>query len=210
LKKILEEWGFEMKLIKFSILMMVLGLFGCDFSPLQAPSIKSQSTHFEHQYFSIDYPSNWIVVNEPPYKFEVPGDLVRMVTQGQERVFVTFKDPHYKKYAVWVLLQRMSEDQKKQFAQNRDFSSVGRHFKSVLKEEGFENFSSKQGAISYVGMPATKIITAGSKNSETKEYHSILMEVGDMDIQVNYFMWSDFTEDVKKRIDSIVNSLYVK
>lgn len=192
-------------------LVLIIIFSGCSQLSFGPPSISDENQYFENKYFSIDYPKDWAVSQSKEQSSGTEGGgttplEVLSLQNGGRYTKAKFYDPDYPEYFISIVF---SEDS------THDISDSVLIIQAVCKEQfrksGFSRISQSDSKKQLDGIPARLTVIKGENNSnEMAQFVSILLSKNNVLFSIYYLIKKDFSESVKQRFETIVNSVHVK
>ena len=185
-------------------IILFLFLIGCGSSNIFAP-INNQNNFYENEYFSVNYPQGWTVE-----KISCPADQVAFLGKFHDatpsNLNYDFKSPFHKKYTFNISLKLGTGFST---GQERDdlwliASEEAPQAIRFFKDNGYTVISNKITPTQINGMSGYR------SEVETDRMRSVKIFIGSTNgvFLIQYWLWNDFTEWEKNRIEECAFSLH--
>ena len=198
------------------VLAAVLCISGCFKFDFSIPKISKKDNHFESKYFYMWYPKGWKVYHQKgPWSSKKILDAKDTAIEkrlGHLRIeTVRVMEARYKDYYFLISVFELPDEIK------RDSRSIKTITKDIIESESryfkasaFLNISNSSQGISIGGYPAQKVIVSASDSSGRAIENTSIVFAQDKLFILQYAFGGDFSEEVKKRIESIAYSFTMK
>jgi len=178
-------------------------LSGCQIFPTSPPPISEEDEYFESDHFSISYPKGWSCLFENK----------KSPTRLDESYWVVYHigDSNYEPYEIHIGFDKVFEliSGRVDYVDSKleDMTST----KRKLIEQGFNTMSNKSDYVILDGKKARKDTTIG-KNPKGGSLEIVLIRLEHQSFicTIYYILRPDFNEEIRRRIEAVVNSIHLK